>query len=128
MAEAEIGKIEQIFDKYFNIAQKKGILCKKEDAEALAYGLDAIYDAPWRRTIFPIDAILPVQPILYEGYEFFAPHDVEGICDECYPGWPYLPNDILGHDHFSQNAFEKKGTSEALIQFALSEGSAKTAL
>lgn len=117
LAHPEIEAIEGLFRKYRNMAYEKGILCSREDATAVAYGIDNIYDAPWRRTLWPLSMMLPAKPHPFEGGSINVPNDAIAVADECYPGWPYLPNDILGHNHFTEDAFSNPAVRDALRSF-----------
>lgn len=117
LAYLEIEAIEGLFQEYRNIAYEKGILCDKANATAVAYGIDNIYDAPWRRTLWPLSMMLPAKPHLFENGSINVPNDAIAVADECYPGWPYLPNDILGHSHFTENAFSDPAVRDALKAF-----------
>lgn len=117
LAHPEIVAIEGLFRKYRNMAYEKGILCSREDATAVAYGIDNIYDAPWRRTLWPLSMMLPAKPHPFEGGSINVPNDAIAVADECYPGWPYLPNDILGHNHFTEDAFSNPAVRDALRSF-----------
>lgn len=114
---SEMSAIESCFERYRQIALEKGILCEKDIAKGVAYGLENIYDAPWRRTIFPREQFFPLRSLRFEGYEFTGPNQAESVCDECYPGWPYLPKDILGHSHFASDALQNRKVVEALKRF-----------
>ena len=117
LAHPEIEAIEGLFQEYRNMAYEKGILCGRENATAVAYGIDNIYDAPWRRTLWPLSMMLPAKPHPFEGGSINVPNDAIAVADECYPGWPYLPNDILGHNHFTENAFSDPAVRDALKVF-----------
>ena len=117
LAHPEIEAIEGLFRKYRNMAYEKGILCSREDATAVAYGIDNIYDAPWRRTLWPLSMMLPAKPHPFEGGSINVPNDAIAVADECFPGWPYLPNDILGHSHFTEDAFSNPAVRDALRSF-----------
>lgn len=117
LAYLEIEAIEGLFQEYRSIAYEKGILCDKANATAVAYGIDNIYDAPWRRTLWPLSMMLPAKPHLFENGSINVPNDAIAVADECYPGWPYLPNDILGHSHFTENAFSDPAVRDALKVF-----------
>lgn len=117
LAHPEIEAIEGLFQEYRNMTYEKGILCNREDATAVAYGIDNIYDAPWRRTLWPLSMMLPAKPHPFEGGSINVPNDAIAVADECYPGWPYLPNDILGHNHFTENAFSDPAVRDALKAF-----------
>lgn len=117
-AENAIENIEARFARFQSRAIDEGILCEEANASGLAYGLSNIYDAPWRRTIFPREMIFPVKRLIYEGYEVCVPNDYKGVCDECYPGWPYVPSDILGHNHLPKHILEDKEVSAALERYS----------
>lgn len=117
LAHPEIKAIEGLFQGYRNMAYEKGILCDKANATAVAYGIDNIYDAPWRRTLWPLSMMLPAKPHQFENGSINIPNDAIAVADECYPGWPYLPDDILGHNHFTENAFSDPAVRDALKAF-----------
>lgn len=117
LAYPEIGAIEGLFQEYRNMAYEKGILCDKANATAVAYGIDNIYDAPWRRTLWPLSMMLPAKPHQFENGSINIPNDAIAVADECYPGWPYLPDDILGHNHFTENGFSDPAVRDALKAF-----------
>ena len=117
LARPEIETIEELFQEYHHMAHEKGILCDKDKATAIAYGIDNIYDAPWRRTLWPLSMMLPAKPHPFEDGHINVPNDAIAVADECYPGWPYLPNDILGHNHFTENAFSDPAVRDALKAF-----------
>lgn len=117
LAHPEIEAIEGLFQEYRNMAYEKGILCDKANAAAVAYGIDNIYDAPWRRTLWPLSMMLPAKPHQFENGSINIPNDAIAVADECYPGWPYLPDDILGHNHFTENAFSDPAVRDALKAF-----------
>lgn len=96
-------KIQAVFDKYNEKARESGWLCEEKDATAIAYAIDNIYDAPWRRITWEIEKFLPPQKHAYDEYEFCIPNKADDVANECYPGWPYFPDDILGHNHFASN-------------------------
>lgn len=115
--EAEAIKIEAMFSKYQEKAYDRGILCCEAKSTAIAYAIDNIYDAPWRRTIWPKQMLLPPRDCDFEEYVFQIPHDAEAVADECYPGWPYLPKDILGHNHINRQALSDKNIRSATVEF-----------
>lgn len=117
LAHPEIEAIEGLFQEYRNMAYEKGTLCDKANATAVAYGIDNIYDAPWRRTLWPLSMMLPAKPHQFENGSINIPNDAIAVADECYPGWPYLPDDILGHNHFTENAFSDPAVRDALKAF-----------
>lgn len=117
-ASREIKQIENIFLSYQEKAQNAELICSKDKAAAVAYSLDNIYDAPWRRILWPKSMMTPSKEHPFEGGIINVPNDAFAVADECYPGWPYLPNDILGHNHFVDGIFDNEEIKEALTQFA----------
>lgn len=118
VAAEEAQAIEAFFEEYEKRARALGILCSKDEAHAVAYGLDnIIYNAPWRRMLYPYESIFPLRDEDYEGVAAMVPHDSVLVCDACYPGWPYLPRDILAGGHFSLQALEEPAVRAALERF-----------
>lgn len=117
LAKEEIDRIENLFATYQEKAFSAGMLCGKNEATAVAYGIDNIYDAPWRRILWPKGMMIPTRQHPFENGIINVPNDAYAVADECYPGWPYLPNDILGHNHFVENTFNDPRTKEALLRF-----------
>lgn len=118
LKKTEIERIETYYRNFHQRALDAGILCAKEKASAIAFGLENYSeDAPWRRFIWPKDMVFPTQEIIFEQKPSRAPHDIAGFCDECYPGWPYLPKDILGHDHFSRSLLENPEIFAAMTAY-----------
>lgn len=118
LAQLAIDAIESIFDKYYESASKAGIFSvSKMDATGVAYSIENVYDAPWRRIIWSKDMIYPVTKHAFESYEFCVPNQADEVADECYPGWPYLPKDILGHEHFSKELLKRDSVRHALSSF-----------
>lgn len=114
----EIDKIEVYYRRFHEQAESAGIFCDKEHATAVAFGLENLSeDVPRRRYIWPKDMIFPTQQILFEGGMCHVPNDIKGFCDECFPGWPYLPRDILGHNHFSRDLLKDEKVLAAMKQF-----------
>lgn len=115
-----IEKIEALLAKHRAQAISEGILndsLEKESPIAVAYSLENIYDAPWRQTLWDLKVILPTERHKFEQYEVNVPKKYEEVANVCYPAWPYLPKDILGHDHFAKDLLEKENVKNALIDF-----------
>lgn len=114
----EVEKIETYYKRFYKKARETGILCDKEQATAVAFGLENLSeDVPNRRHIWPKDMIFPTQKISFEGGMTRAPHHIKEFCDECYSGWPYLPKDILGHNHFSRELLKDPNILEAIQKY-----------
>lgn len=118
LVKQEIEKIEVYFKQFYEKAKADGIFCDKSEADSVAFGLENLSeDAPWRRYIWPKDMIFPTQQILFEGGFGRVPKDIKGFCDECYPGWPYLPKDILGHNHFARELLKDPKVYETMKKY-----------
>ncbi|CDB34310.1 putative uncharacterized protein [Eggerthella sp. CAG:209] len=116
-AALEIENIETLFSTYQGKARAAGLLCSKDKATAVAYGLDNLFNAPWRKILYPASMMFPVKTHAFEGGFIDIPNDAYSVADECNPGWPYLPDDILGHNHFTEGVFDQPETKEALLRF-----------
>lgn len=110
-------RIEEVLASYQRRAHDAGILCTREQAGAVAYALDNIYDAPWRQILWEKEMMLPTRLCPFESYEFRVPRQAEEVMQRCYPGSPYLPDDIVGHEHFDRGTVESREAREALVRF-----------
>lgn len=117
LSASESCKIEAEFARFQNKAYDLGLIRDREKAEGISYALDNTYDAPWRRIIWPCDMVFPTENHPFESYEFKVPHDAESVADECYPGWPYLPSDILAHNHFDDALLSNGAVISAIDDF-----------
>lgn len=117
LAAEQVGMIEDVIGRYQRRAREDGILCDEERAEAVAYGIDNIYDAPWRRVLWEKDLMFPTRRCAFEDYEFLVPNKAEEVMQECYPGSPFLPDDIVGHEHFAYEDYDGAQIRAALIRF-----------
>lgn len=115
LAQKEEEKIKKIFEKYQSKAFELGVLCDKEAATTVAYALNNILDVPGRCMLWPVDWIFPIKEIPYESEDVCIPNKTDTFLDECFTGWPYLPQDILGgHNHFDKNILKKSEIFEKL--------------
>lgn len=112
-----IQQIEEMLLLSRNKAYELGILCKKEEATGVAYSVENVFDAPRRPTIWEIESIFPTQEHRFESYSIRVPNNATRVADDCYPGWPYLPNDILGHEHFSKEILANSEVRGELLRF-----------
>lgn len=55
-----------------------------------AYGLTYNPERPWFQ-FFTLDMVYPLSKIQFEGFEFFAPHNVEAYLEHYYGDWQALP-------------------------------------
>lgn len=109
--------IDPIFEEYLAKAKKKKLLCDKSDAKAVAYGLDNLFNAPKRQDIWNRDIIFPTHKVKYEDLQVKVPHREYDFCDICFPGWPYIPNDICGHSHIPEEVINSPECIEAMRKF-----------
>lgn len=116
-ASEQVEMIEAVMGRYQQQAYDSGILCDGEKAEAVAYALDNVYDAPWRRILWDRDLLFPVRRCAFESYEFLVPNKAEEVMLECYPGSPFLPDDIIGHEHFIHGEYDSPQARAALMRF-----------
>lgn len=112
-----ITEIEGIFSKYKKKAISDGVISDKQMG-GIAYSIENIYDNPKRKIIFSTDTILPTKYHEYDKWKFMIPNDAISVANECYPGWPYLPQDILGHEHFNKNILKDEIVRSTLKKFS----------
>ena len=119
-AKENIKIIESIFNKYKGIATEKGVLCARNKAKAIAFGLDNSWDYVPGRLSFIWDKklILPTKQSAYNGIRVSVPNKAREFNDLIYPGWPYLPNDIFSHlQHFVKDLIENAEALEAMRNY-----------
>ena len=95
----EMERIDSLYNEAFSSARKIGILCEKDSAVAIAYGLDNMFDKPWRQDLWQRDKILPTRTVPYEDISVRVPADADYLAQICFPGAPYVPEDISLHPH-----------------------------
>lgn len=117
LAKKQVDIIEEAIARYQEKMRNADVLCDKESAGAVAYSIDNIFDAPWRRILWEKDQMLPTRKCPFESYQFSVPNKAEEVMQECYPGSPFLPNDIVGHDHFARDDVESATVRAALQRF-----------
>ena len=110
-----VNEFESTLSKFKSRATELGILCDREEAGALASGFEVYRDdAPHRPLLFDKDLFSPVTTTLYEGEEIPLCHNAYAFCDQVYPGWPYLADNLLEVSHFSKTELQKPKIREHL--------------
>ncbi len=102
VSSAEIDLVQSVFDSFNEKAHALGLLTDEPHGD-FAYAIDNVFDAPKRKIIWDRNDILPVRKHPFGGFSFSVPAKAEKVADACYPGWPYMPMDICGHDHFAKD-------------------------
>lgn len=116
-----IDAIDRIFDHYQTKAHELGILTDEPNSEGVAYGLDNLLAVKDRQVILPAQYVFPLQSIAFDRYQFQAPADSKRILDLYFKDWPYLPQDILGHDHFSKAFLKIDRTRNTILKYLSSD-------
>ncbi len=116
-ADRAITEIRKIYETFFVKARQAGLLCGKEDAKAVAYGLDNMFDKPRREALWASDIIFPTHKISYETIPVSIPAREREFCDICFPGWPYLPGDICTHTHLPNDILHDPDKLSAMESF-----------
>lgn len=103
--------IEEVLRKYRDKAAEMGILCDSSEKPAgYAFALDNLTDdAPNRKMLWDANIIDPLGRAPYMGYSFLVPFDAEAVLEQTFNDPPYLPDDILGHEHYDR---EEAGAAE----------------
>lgn len=116
-ADKNIAVITAIYNKYFGKAYQEGLICSKEVAKAVAYGLDNMFDKPKRRDLWNREIIFPLHTIPYESIDVKVPNHAMDFCEICFPGWPYIPGDICGHSHIREEIIQNPQTIDEMERF-----------
>lgn len=70
-----------------------------------------------RKIIWDRNDILPVRKHPFDSFSFLVPAKAEKVADDCYPGWPYMPMGICGHDHFAKDVLSDPDVRSAMAKF-----------
>ena len=110
------GRILEIVRNARSEAQKKGILCDKVEADAIAYGVDNLFNIKGRQNIWPKEVILPIKRVPYEQINAMTANRNDAFCDIIYPNWPFIPNSATAYRH-QPEALNVDETKEKLTEF-----------
>jgi hypothetical protein len=119
-----VQQIEDVMWRYVDKARKEGPIGATDDepgdsAAALVFSIESLCEVPDRSFYWDITHILPTQSACYEGYGVRVPREPVKICDVSYGReTPYLPTDILGHNHYAGGALEAVEALQAMRTFA----------
>ena len=119
-----VQQIEDVMWRYLDKARKEGLIGATDDepgdsAAALVFSIESLCEVPDRSFYWDITHILPTQSACYEGYGVRVPREPVKICDVSYGReTPYLPTDILGHNHYAGGALEAAEALQAMRAFA----------
>lgn len=116
ISSAEIDLVQGVFDSFNKKAHDLGLLID-EPCGDFAYAIDNIFDAPKRKIIRDRSDILPVIKHPFDDFSFSVPAKAEKVAEDCYPGWPYMPMDICGHDHFAKDVLSDPDVRSAMASF-----------
>ena len=116
VSSAEIDLVQSVFDSFNEKAHDLGLLTDESRGD-FAYAIDNVFDAPKRKIIWDRNDILPVRKHPFDSFSFLVPAKAEKVADDCYPGWPYMPMDICGHDHFAKDVLSDPDVRSAMAKF-----------
>ena len=116
VSSAEIDLVQSVFDSFNEKAHDLGLLTDESHGD-FAYAIDNVFDAPKRKIIWDCNDILPVRKHPFDSFSFLVPAKAEKVADDCYPGWPYMPMDICGHDHFAKDVLSDPDVRSAMARF-----------
>ena len=111
---ADFDRVDSVFTSFNSKAYDLGILTDTPGGD-VAYGIDNIFNAPNRRIIWNHNRIFPITRHPFDDFSFCVPNDAAGVADDCYPGWPYMPLDICGHDHFAKDMLSSSDVRSAMM-------------
>lgn len=116
VSSAEIDLVQSVFDSFNEKAHDLGLLTDEFHGD-FAYAIDNVFDAPKRKIIWDCNDILPVRKHPFDSFSFLVPAKAEKVADDCCPGWPYMPMDICGHDHFAKDVLSDPDVRSAMARF-----------
>lgn len=117
----DIGRLDEIFDKYLYEAKRRGIVCD-DNAKSIVYGIDNLFQfEPRRKNLWGISIVLPTHRMRYEDFMVNVPNEEEEFCSICFDGWPYIPNDICNHVHAPKEIFNNPEVLEKMQKIASSK-------
>ena len=116
ISSAEIDLVQDVFDSFNEKAYGLGLLTDDPRGD-FAYAIDNVFDAPKRKIIWDRNDILPVRKHSFNDFSFSVPAKAEKVAEDCYPGWPYMPMDICGHDHFAKDFLSDPDVRSAMARF-----------
>lgn len=114
--------IEDVLRKYRDKADKMGILCDSttgtEEFAGYAFALDNLTDdAPNRKMLWDKNIIDPRERAPYMGYSFLVPSNAEAVLEQTFNDPPYLPDDILGHEHYDRGETKAESVLAAMKRY-----------
>lgn len=110
--------INDIYAKYHAIAVERKLLTDDQNrSNAVAYGLDGLFNFPKRQDIWSKSIIFPLADRKYDSFNVMAAHDNKSFCDICYDNWPYIPHIIKYGEHSLNQLNLHPGYRKALIEF-----------
>ncbi|TCD54167.1 phosphorylcholine metabolism protein [Alloscardovia theropitheci] len=110
--------ISQVFSYELNLLREEGVICERDNAQAIIRSIDNL-DAPrdfhWN---VPIDRIFPCVYLPFEGKEYPVPRDYVFLNKKSYRN-PYdLPNDIGQHyEHVSRDDIQNESVAQAIAAY-----------
>lgn len=116
ITKADVDRVQEVFDQ-FNDKAHELCLLTSDPCGDFAYAIDNMFNAPKRKIIWDQNDILPVGKHAFEDFSFSIPSNAEGVADDCFPGWPYMPMDICGHDHFAKDVLSDPDVRSAMARF-----------
>lgn len=116
ITKADVDRVQEVFDQ-FNDKAHELCLLTSDPCGDFAYAIDNMFNAPKRKIIWDHNDILPVGKHAFEDFSFSIPSNAEGVADDCFPGWPYMPMDICGHDHFAKDVLSDPDVRSAMARF-----------
>lgn len=116
ITKADVERVQDVFDSFNDKAHGLGLLTD-EPCGDFAYAIDNMFNAPKRKIVWNRKDILPISKHSFEDFVFSIPSNAESVANDCFPGWPYMPMDICGHDHFAKDALSDPDVRSAMAKF-----------
>lgn len=112
------GKVAGYFDAALEKAKSRGLVCDREQAEAIVWSPDNMTSIQKRQT-YALEDVLPTVSLSFEKTQLKAPANFDLFLRSPYGDYLELPNDIKGHfEHVSSSELDCGLVHDALERLA----------
>lgn len=112
---ANAAKIQRYYDDCLAQIRDEGIVCSKNEATGIGWGVDNLDDGNQRQWSYAIADLLPTKSLNFEGVELQAPANPGKFLWSRYGDYYELPDDILSHfQHTDHDQLENPSIAELI--------------
>ncbi len=105
--------IADLYDRYRQRIVEEGLVCSREGAVVLQYGLENMDGAPDKDYSLLMSEVFPLGRLAFEGIACAVPKEYEKILERHYGDWLELPNDLYTHfEHIDRSSVDVRALVE----------------